>query len=133
MIKHHRACAAIVALVALLQLLSTASVPGTDGQDNRFLSAAQDLAVVSQALEREREHAPWAMAVTGVTVPHHILAADLIARGILAAQGVHYDRVLIISPDHFRALNTPFGTTTSDLETVTGRLFADREFGQAVL
>ena len=102
-------------------------------EDNRFLAAAQDRAFIARALEQERQATPPSLPVTGVTVPHHLLAADLIARGILAAAGGTYDRVLIISPDHFRRLKTPFGITTADLKTINGDLAADRPFSQTVL
>jgi poly-gamma-glutamate synthesis protein (capsule biosynthesis protein) len=104
------------------------------GSDNNpFLAGARDLAVVRAALERERPYAAPALVVTGVTVPHHMLAADLIARGVLAAAAGSYDRILLLSPDHFRSLKTPFGITTADLETVNGVLVADRLLAQNVL
>jgi len=127
----HRAFAVIFAI--LLPLVSAVSAFATSDDDNRFLTAAQDPAVIANALERERQGHPPSLIVTGISVPHHSLAADLIARGVLAASGSTYDRVLLISPDHFRALKTPFGVTTADLETATGVLFADRPFAQAVL
>jgi AmmeMemoRadiSam system protein B len=122
-----------VALACLLELISAAAALGADASDNRFLAAAQDGALVARALERGRQERPPSVRVTGVTVPHHLLAADLIARGVLAASARTYERVLILSPDHFRALETPFGITTANLETATGTLVADRPFSQAVL
>jgi AmmeMemoRadiSam system protein B len=120
-------------LACLVALLSAASALGGDGLDNKFLTEARDLGFVSRALERERLAIPARIVVTGVTVPHHLLAADLIARGMWAASGGTYDRVLIISPDHFRALKTPFGITTADLDTVTGKLIVDQRFARTML
>jgi AmmeMemoRadiSam system protein B len=129
----------LAALFALLSVL-LADAPALEAEDrdgrsdnNRFLAAAHDLAVVSGALERERPHAAPSLVVTGVTVPHHMLAADLIARGVLAAGGGSYDRILLLSPDHFRSLKTPFGITTADLDTVNGALVADRDLARKVL
>ena len=104
--------------------------PGLASEEHRnpFLEAAHDSAAVSAALERERRDPKPSLAVTGVTVPHHLLAADPIARGVLAASGGTYDQILLISPDHFRSLTTPFGITSADLATANGTLAADRAF-----
>src|SRR5262245_24324626 len=123
----------VTALALLPALLCARSALAAGNEDNRFLAAAQDRAFIARALESEPQPAPPALAVTGVTVPHHLLAADLIARGVLAASGGNYDRVLIVSPDHFRALKTPFGVTTADLDTVNGVLVADRLLAQRLL
>jgi len=121
------------ALACLLIAVFCVPALSADDPDNRFLSAAQDRTFIMRALERERMAVPPQLAVTGVTVPHHLLAADLIARGILAASGGTYERVLILSPDHFRALKTPFGITTGDLPTVMGELPADRALAEKIL
>lgn len=63
--------------------------------------------------------------ISGLIVPHHLLAANLIARGFWAASAGHYRRVIVISPDHFRALSTPFGTTRGTLETAFGPVTVD--------
>jgi AmmeMemoRadiSam system protein B len=116
-----------------LHLFCAGPAVSAEDRNNTFLGDVEDLAFVNGVLERERKQAPPQIAVTGITVPHHLLAADLIVRGILAASGGRYERVLVLSPDHFRSLETPFGITTADLESVTGRLVADRSFAQAVL
>jgi AmmeMemoRadiSam system protein B len=121
------------AFACLLAVLSVGSSLGADDPDNRLLARAQDHNFIMRALERERQFASPSLAVTGITVPHHLLAADLIARGVLAASGGAYDQMLIISPDHFLSLKTPFGITTADLETSFGLLAADRPFVQRVL
>src|SRR5438105_10992404 len=113
-------CRAPAVLACLLVLVLGWPASSAEDTDNRFLAPAQDREFIMRALERERATAAPQLAITGVTVPHHLLAADLIARGVLAASGGAYERVLILSPDHFRALKTPFGITTADLPTVFG-------------
>jgi AmmeMemoRadiSam system protein B len=120
-------------LAYLLSFRIAAPVLATEDPGNRFLNGTEDASFINRAIERERPYAVSALPVTGITVPHHFLAADLIARGVIAASGGTYDRVLILSPDHFLSLKTPFGISTADLETSLGTLFADRPFAQRVL
>ena len=82
--------------------------------DNPFLPAA-DPAPILAAIAKEKPAFVPPIGVTGITVPHHLLAADLIARGFWAASAGHYKRIILISPDHFRKVSKPFGTTREDL------------------
>ena len=63
--------------------------------------------------------------VSGLTVPHHLVAADLIARAFMLARDNRYDRVVVLTPDHFKRARRPFATTRSAFETVYGRVPAD--------
>src|SRR5688572_124134 len=56
--------------------------------------------------------------VTGITVPHHLLARDLIARAFNYASRGRYDRILLLSPDHFNLGDSNISTTTRDFSTV---------------
>ncbi len=58
-------------------------------------------------------------------MPHHLLAADLIARGFWAASAGRYSRIIVISPDHFHKVQKPFGTTRETLKTVFGPMAPD--------
>jgi AmmeMemoRadiSam system protein B len=60
--------------------------------------------------------------VTGITVPHHLLAADVIAHGFRAAAGGAYDKVVVLFPDHFKKARTAFATTLRDFDTAFGRI-----------
>ncbi len=74
----------------------------------------------------EAEKTPVApRRVSGLTVPHHLLAADLIARAFLVARDNRYDRIVILSPDHFKRSHHPFATTRRPFETVFGPIPAD--------
>jgi len=64
---------------------------------------------------------------TGVTVPHHLLAAKLVAGGIRLAAGGGYDRIVLLFPDHFKQARKPFATTTHGFETVYGRVETDAQ------
>lgn len=105
-------------------LLFWAAAGTTQGVDNPFLPARDPVPLLA-AIEAEQPAFTPPAGVTGITVPHHLLAADLIARGFWAASAGHYDRIIIISPDHFHKLTAAFGTTRQDLSTVLGVLASD--------
>ncbi len=64
---------------------------------------------------------------TGLALPHHALAVDLIAEGLALAKGGDYERIVIVSPDHFRRAGTPGAVAMRDFLTVLGRVPTDRE------
>lgn len=64
--------------------------------------------------------------VTGLTVPHHLLAADLIADAFSRLRRQHYDRVIILCPDHFHRSATPFAVPVRDFQTVLGPVSLDK-------
>lgn len=107
---------------AVLGLLGAAGV--ALAADNPFLPA-RDPVPLAAAIAAETPDFVPPPGVTGISVPHHLLAADLIARGFWAASGGDYDRIILISPDHFRKVTKPFGTTRSDLDTVFGTVRSD--------
>ena len=93
-----------------------------------------DPAPFRAAIEKERwPEGTRTLRVTGITVPHHLLAADLMARGFAALRGNAYDRVILLSPDHFRKTRRPFATTRQDFDTVLGPLTSDRAAAGALL
>jgi len=94
-------------------------------ETNPFLPV-QDPAPILAAIAKETPTFTPPAGVTGITVPHHLLAADLIARGFWAASAGHYTRIILISPDHFRKVTKPFGTTREALRTVFGTVASDR-------
>ena len=85
------------------------------------------------AIAAERRPPAAGLHVTGISVPHHLLAADLIARGFRAASGSQYDRVIIVSPDHFSRSRRPMATTRRDIDTVFGFVRNDREATDTLL
>ena len=92
---------------------------------NDFLPGADDAATIEAAIEAERpEFAPPA-GVTGIAVPHHLLAADLIARGFWAASAGEYDRIVLLAPDHFHLVGSAFGVGAGDRTTLLGTVPAD--------
>ena len=86
-----------------------------------------------EAIAREQATVPPDLRVTGISVPHHLLAADLMARGFRAAAGSRYDRVILLSPDHFNRSDRPLATTRRDFDTVFGLVENERAMSAALL
>ena len=73
-------------------------------------------------------------AVTGLALPHHRVATDLIAAGMVtAARGAQPERIVLLTPDHFRRATRAFATTPRDFDTVLGRVPTDRRAVAALL
>ena len=68
---------------------------------------------------------PLPYRITGLTVPHHLLAADLIAGAFAMASGQDYRRIIILSPDHFQRSRTPFAVAIRNFQTVMGEVPID--------
>jgi AmmeMemoRadiSam system protein B len=68
---------------------------------------------------------PLSQKITGITVPHHLLAADLIAEAFARISTQGYRRIIILSPDHFSRSRTPFAVARRDFQTALGALVTD--------
>jgi len=64
--------------------------------------------------------------ITGITVPHHLLAADLTARAFKDAAGTSHAQIILISPDHYNLGKTVISTTVKNWSTVFGELESDK-------
>jgi poly-gamma-glutamate synthesis protein (capsule biosynthesis protein) len=69
----------------------------------------------------------------GLTVPHHLAAADLIARAFAVVQPEAFDKIIILFPDHFRRSQRPFATTTRSFSTVFGPVCTNAADAQQLL
>jgi AmmeMemoRadiSam system protein B len=72
-------------------------------------------------------------ALSGVTVPHHLLAADLIARTLRMVNREAVRKIVILFPDHFKRTRLPFATTRRDFQTVFGLVRTDDEDADKLL
>jgi poly-gamma-glutamate synthesis protein (capsule biosynthesis protein) len=98
-----------------------------------FPSMYSDPNLFLNAISREHVTVSQPIPVTGISVPHHLLAADLIARGFWAAHGNRFDRIIIFSPNHFRKCKRPFATTRNGFRTVLGAVENDVAGSTALL
>lgn len=110
-----------------LLLLLAASCSGSDQPPagKAFPPLYPDRELFLAALGRGRVE-PLPQQINGLTVPHHLLAADLIAVAFASIKGRDYRRIIILSPDHFFRSRTPFAVTRRDFETALGPLTTDR-------
>ncbi|MBW4707257.1 AmmeMemoRadiSam system protein B [Roseobacter sp. YSTF-M11] len=124
-----RAARAALRRIPLLIGLISAGVSACFAGPDRaqFLEPVYDRQLIEAAIMAARPDAPSPPGVTGLIVPHHLLAADLMARGFWAASAGTYTRIILIGPDHFGLLDDGFATTEATLDTVFGPLTADRE------
>jgi AmmeMemoRadiSam system protein B len=114
--------------VALL-LLSIEPCRGIAGQgssDKPFPALYSDPAIFSASIEDAESGAMVHRKVSGLTVPHHLVAADLIARAFRVAEKNRYDKIVILFPDHFKKARQPFATTRRSFETVFGTVKTDK-------
>lgn len=112
-------------IIILLSVIVSSSSLVAAREPAPFKSLYSDPKPFLKAIKRERR-TPTLLPVTGISVPHHLIAADLIARGFQVAAGNHYDRIIIISPDHFRSSRRPLATTTRNIDTILGQITNDR-------
>src|SRR3974377_897543 len=68
---------------------------------------------------------PLAEKITGITVPHHLLAADLIAEAWARVSTQGYNRIIILSPDHYSRSRTAFAVSRRHFQTALGPLSID--------
>lgn len=69
--------------------------------------------------------APSDGRVTGITVPHHLLARDLIADAFRFASAARPRQILLVSPDHFNLGETDVSVAKRDFSTVFGVIRTD--------
>jgi AmmeMemoRadiSam system protein B len=81
----------------------------------------------ARAIAREQGRHVALNDVSGIAVPHHLLAIDLIAQGFALAAGRDYRRVIVLSPDHFKRARRPFAVTRRDFATPLGPVRSDRQ------
>jgi AmmeMemoRadiSam system protein B len=118
---------------AICSLLTSATFGAAFAGDGQpFASMYIDPEPFLQAIAKESwQRQP--LRVTGISVPHHLLAADLIARGFAAAATNRYRRIIIVSPDHFSRSRRPMATTRRDIDTVFGPVENDHAVSSALL
>jgi poly-gamma-glutamate synthesis protein (capsule biosynthesis protein) len=71
--------------------------------------------------------------VTGITVPHHLLAARLAAAEMARLRGRKYTRIILLSPDHFRRNTNSFCVPDRDFLTWLGKVPLDGPGASALL
>ena len=89
---------------------------------NSFLAQFRDPQVFSSAIASAAQKSVVPRKLSGITVPHHLVAADLIALAFQMTDASRIDTVIVLFPDHFKKSRSPFATTRRAFATVFGRL-----------
>lgn len=66
-------------------------------------------------------------AVTGLTIPHHALAVELMASTLALARAQEYERIVIFGPDHFCRGKTFFSVSIRPFSTCFGPVPIDTQ------
>jgi len=117
----------VAVLLSLLPLHAFAAPVTCPSGDANFQSFYDEATLFRDAIAKVASVAPSNQRLTGITVPHHLLAADLVALGFRAASGFRYQRIVILSPDHFHKTGKLFATTTRGFDTVLGPVATDTD------
>src|SRR4051812_47783541 len=112
----------IVALLAIWTISASvaAAACAPDCPTHPFPAQFSDPELFRTAIAAAERRPVKPTRLSGVTLPHHILAADLMARAMQMVDGGGLRRAVILFPDHFRRTALPFATTRRDFETVFG-------------
>lgn len=70
---------------------------------------------------------PVTEKITGLIVPHHLLAKDIIADTFASASAGNYKNIVLLSPDHFQAGKSEVSVTERDFSTVFGTIESEKE------
>jgi AmmeMemoRadiSam system protein B len=116
------ALVAAISPVLVAPALAAAPCPPGNADYPRFY---QDVSLFERAIAKVEDYPPSNEKLTGITVPHHLLADRLVALGFKAAAGFSYKRIVILTPDHFRKADKPFATTARGFADFGGTVEAD--------
>jgi AmmeMemoRadiSam system protein B len=90
--------------------------------DAPFPSLYGDATLFMKAIAAAEIAVPARERPTGIVVPHHLLAPELIALGMRAASAHRYRQIVVLAPDHFRASTAPLAISTRGFATVLGEI-----------
>lgn len=120
--------------VLLLVLPFFSLAAGAAGTLKPFTVFQVDADQIEQAIAKAQAQSRPETPVSGITVPHHLLAADLVARGFWSATGGGArDRIIILTPDHFNRATRSFATTPRNFQTVFGQVPGDASAVETLL
>jgi AmmeMemoRadiSam system protein B len=111
---------------------ATKAFDPNDSEPRQFhLGYPMELEFYEDAFAFAKDEQPAGNVVAGI-IPHHLLAADLIARFFTGIEGADYDTVILIGPNHFSAGNADIISSEYGWQTPYGVLECDRELLGAI-
>jgi AmmeMemoRadiSam system protein B len=111
-----------VVLRSLVLGCALAAPAVTGAAPGAFPAQFRDAYIFTAAIADAAKQPGTPRVLSGITVPHHLVAADLIARAFRMVDASRIDKVIVLFPDHFKRSRLPFATTSRAFETVFGRL-----------
>lgn len=124
---------ALVAGLLVLLFAGFAHADDCSGPGPDFPRFYDDASLFERAFAKAEIVTPSRRTLSGLIVPHHLLADHLIARGFRFASAGRYKRIVILFPDHFRGAQKPFAVTTRGFDTVFGPVKVDRAAAEKLL
>ena len=79
---------------------------------------------------KQTEQTPATERITGLIVPHHLLAKEMMAAAFAYAAAGEYRNIILLSPDHFQAGKSDISTTEHDFSTVFGTVATNRDIAK---
>jgi AmmeMemoRadiSam system protein B len=111
----------IAARQMLLIICSLLSSVLTCRAEEPFSVFAVDIREIRAAIAKVGARPRPDARVSGITVPHHLLAADLMAQGFWSATGGDsHERIVVLLPDHFGRSKSAFASTERSFTSVLG-------------
>ena len=120
-------------LFAFAAVLAASAVRAACPGDADFPPFYPEAGIFEDALVATASVAPSQTPLTGLVVPHHLVAPGLIAGGLRLASGGSYRRIVLLHPDHFDRAPAPFATTRRGFSTVLGPVPGDPAGATALL
>lgn len=118
---------------ALLSIVSAFAIWAFPAQAADLIAPVQDRAFMERLLQQTAPEVVPPSGLTGISLPHHVLAADLIAKGFWAASEGSYDRIILLAPDHLGHVKGAFAIATQPQQTVFGAVTADAQMAETLL
>lgn len=96
---------------------------------SRTYQAGSFWAVISSVQRQDYSNPP----LSGLIIPHHLLAEKLIASGIRRLQAQQPKLIIIVGPNHFFSEETRILTTKKSWQTVVGPVYSQVDFIEKLL
>lgn len=85
-----------------------------------------DTSIFLSAIKQNKTE-PSEEIISGLIIPHHLLAKDIIAATFAYASRGNYQDIVLLSPDHFFAGQKEISVTERDFSTVFGTISTNKE------
>ena len=117
----------VALLLALITIVATRNKTKVQVVSRPIISAQYNDTTLFLSPIKQSHIKPATDTVTGLIVPHHLLATDMIANTYAYAANGKYQNIVVLSPDHFSTGKTEVSVTDRDFATVFGTVATNQE------